>query len=123
MSKNLQMTVLLDFYGQLLTPKQRDVMELYYYEDLSLAEIAEHENITRQGVHDFIKRSEILLTEFEQKLMLADRFSKLNQSLDEIKSISEDISSAASSVSVRNRKIYDNSCKISEIVDDIKKFI
>ena len=123
MSKNLQMTVLLDFYGQLLTPKQRDVMELYYYEDLSLAEIAEHENITRQGVHDFIKRSEILLTELEQKLMLADRFSKLNQSLDEIKSISEDISSAASSVSVRNRKIYDNSCKISEIVDDIKKFI
>ena len=95
MSKNLQMTVLLDFYGQLLTPKQRDVMELYYYEDLSLAEIAEHENITRQGVHDFIKRSEILLTEFEQKLMLADRFSRLNQSLDEIKSISEDISSAA----------------------------
>lgn len=123
MSKNLQMTVLLDFYGQLLTPKQRDVMELYYYEDLSLAEIAEHENITRQGVHDFIKRSEILLTEFEQKLMLADRFSRLNQSLDEIKSISEDISSAAVSVSAKNRKIYDNSCKISEIVDDIKKFI
>ncbi|MGN0605615.1 MAG: putative DNA-binding protein [Oscillospiraceae bacterium] len=123
MSKNLQMTVLLDFYGQLLTPKQRDVMELYYYEDLSLAEIAEHENITRQGVHDFIKRSEILLTEFEQKLMLADRFSRLNQSLDEIKSISEDISSAAASVSAKNRKIYDNSCKISEIVDDIKKFI
>ena len=123
MSKNLQMTVLLDFYGQLLTPKQRDVMELYYYEDLSLAEIAEHENITRQGVHDFIKRSETLLTEFEQKLMLADRFSRLNQSLDEIKSISEDISSAAASVSARNRKIYDNSCKISEIVDDIKKFI
>lgn len=123
MSKNLQMTVLLDFYGQLLTPKQRDVMELYYYEDLSLAEIAEHENITRQGVHDFIKRSETLLTEFEQKLMLADRFSRLNQSLDEIKSISEDISSAAVSVSAKNRKIYDNSCKISEIVDDIKKFI
>lgn len=120
MSKNLQMTVLLDFYGQLLTPKQRDVMELYYYEDLSLAEIAEHENITRQGVHDFIKRSETLLTEFEQKLLLAEKFSKLNQSLDEIKSISEDISSASA---LKNRKIYDSSCKITEIVSSIKKFI
>ena len=91
MSKNLEMSLLLDFYGQMLTPKQRDVMELYYYEDLSLAEIAEHENITRQGVHDFIKRSEQILSDLENKLMLAEKFSRLSSSLAEISSIADRI--------------------------------
>ena len=58
MSKNLDYVLLLDFYSELLTDKQKDIMELYYYEDLSLSEIADHEKITRQGVHDTIKRSE-----------------------------------------------------------------
>lgn len=120
MSKNLRMTVLLDFYGQMLTPKQRDIMELYYFEDLSLAEIAEQENITRQGVHDFIRRSENQLTDLEQKLLLADKFSKLNQSLDEIKMLSDEIYSMTAS---DNNKISRSSRKISEIADDIKKYI
>ena len=57
MAKNLEISFLLDFYGDMLTDKQRDVVELYYNEDLSLAEIAAHSGITRQGVRDSIKRA------------------------------------------------------------------
>ena len=54
--KNLKVALLLDYYSAMLTDKQRDLIDLYYNEDLSLAEIAEHESITRQGVRDGIKR-------------------------------------------------------------------
>ena len=63
MAKNLEITVLYDFYGDLLTEKQQEVIELYYNEDLSLAEIASLSGITRQGVRDSIKRAEGQLTE------------------------------------------------------------
>ena len=58
MAKNLEISLLFDFYGDMLTEKQRDVVELYYNDDLSLSEIAENEGITRQGVRDSIKRAE-----------------------------------------------------------------
>lgn len=70
MAKNLDYAMLLDFYGDLLTEKQRDIMQLYYYEDLSLSEIAENENISRQGVHDAIKHAEQYLDDFEEKMGL-----------------------------------------------------
>ncbi|MCQ2464045.1 MAG: DNA-binding protein [Oscillospiraceae bacterium] len=70
MAKNLDYAMLLDFYGDLLTEKQRDIMQLYYFEDLSLSEIAENENISRQGVHDAIKHAEQYLDEFEEKIGL-----------------------------------------------------
>ena len=56
--KDLNIALLFDFYGEMLTEKQKDVIDLYYNEDLSLAEIAEHEGISRQGVRDNIKRGE-----------------------------------------------------------------
>ena len=68
MAKNLKYSVMLDVYGAMLTDKQRDMMELYYDEDLSLAEIAEHEGISRQGVRDSIKRGEEAMEELEEKL-------------------------------------------------------
>ena len=61
MSKDLNVSVLLDFYGQLLTQKQNDALDLYYNQDLSLSEIAAHMGITRQGVRDNIKRGETQL--------------------------------------------------------------
>lgn len=84
MSKNLEISVLLDFYGTMLTDKQRDVVELYYNEDLSLAEIAAHSGITRQGVRDSIKRAEAQLLEYEERLGLAARFRSIQAALDEI---------------------------------------
>jgi len=84
MAKDLGVSLLLDFYGDMLTDKQRDVVKLYYNEDLSLAEIAEHSGITRQGVRDSIKRAEVQLREYEDCLGLARRFGDIAQGLERI---------------------------------------
>lgn len=91
MAKNLQISVLLDFYGEMLTEKQREVVELYYNEDLSLAEIAEHSGITRQGVRDSIKRAETILLDFEARLGLSRKFRAIQNGLDAIIQCAKDI--------------------------------
>ncbi len=82
--KNLNISVLLDFYGEMLTEKQREVVELYYNQDLSLAEIALHSGISRQGVRDSIKRAEGQLLEYEERLGLSRRFKDINKGLERI---------------------------------------
>lgn len=84
MAKDLSISMLYDFYGDLLTEKQQEVIELYYNEDLSLSEIASHSGITRQGVRDSIKRAEFQLSEFEEQLGLASRFEQIKDMLDDI---------------------------------------
>lgn len=69
-----EITVLLDFYGQLLTQRQYDIMDLHYNSDLSLGEIAENLNISRQGVHDSIRKARLALADYEKRLGLAQRF-------------------------------------------------
>ncbi len=81
MSKNMEISFLLDFYGDMLTEKQRSMVDYYYNEDLSLAEIAENEGITRQGVRDSIKRAEAQLLEMEERLALAARFRRMQEEL------------------------------------------
>ena len=68
-------TMLFDFYGELLTDKQREYFDLHYNEDLSLAEIAESEGISRQGVWDIIRRAEEGLRRYEEKTGLVERFA------------------------------------------------
>lgn len=88
MEKFAQIGMLLEIYGGLLTHRQRDVMDLYYNYDLSLSEIAEQFDISRQGVHDLIKRSEQILLKADNSigvLKLRDRI------LDEIRDIEQDI--------------------------------
>jgi Uncharacterized protein conserved in bacteria len=84
MAKDLRITFLLDFYGDMLTDKQREVVEAYYNEDLSLAEIASEKGITRQGVRDAIKRAEQQLIEMEERLGLAKRFRQVQEALTTI---------------------------------------
>ena len=91
MAKNLEMSFLLDFYGPMLTDKQRDVVELYYNEDLYLAEIAQHSGITRQGVRDSIKRAEAQMLECEERLGLARRFREISGQLEQIVDLAKDI--------------------------------
>ncbi len=87
--KDLHMALLYDYYGDLLTEKQKDVIDLYYNEDLSLAEIAEHSGITRQGVHDSIRRAEQVMREFEDKLGLVRKSVRLSKIADELDNMLE----------------------------------
>ena len=77
----LMRSMLLDFYGELLTDKQRECFDLHYNEDLSLAEIAEQLGISRQGVWDNIRRAEASLSSSEEKTGLIRRFSATRRSL------------------------------------------
>ncbi len=85
MSKNLKISELLDYYGLLLTDKQREAVEYYYNDDLSLGEIAENLNISRQGVRDSIKRAEAVMTEAEDKLGLVMKDKQIREGLAELR--------------------------------------
>ena len=83
-NQTYRMSMLYDFYGELLTPRQREFFDLYYNEDLSLAEIAENHGITRQGVRDVIVRAENTMQEVEDKTGIIKRFQAQRPLLDEI---------------------------------------
>ena len=74
-----RMALLYDFYGDMLTDRQKEFYDLYYNEDLSLAEIAENYGITRQGVRDVIVRAEAVLTELEDKTGIVRRFLRMKE--------------------------------------------
>ena len=80
----VEMSLLLDYYGELLTEKQRTCFDLYYNQDLSLGEIAQEAGISRQGVHDFLARAEQALEELEEKLGCVARARRQQQALDKI---------------------------------------
>ena len=80
----LERCMLLDFYGELLTDKQRESCDLHFNEDLSLGEIAEQLGISRQGVWDNIRRAESTLQEIENKTGLIRRFSKTREKLESV---------------------------------------
>jgi len=89
MEKLAKRALLADFYGPLLTEKQRNVWDLHYQQDLSLAEIAEVEHISRQAIYDLIKRTERILAEYEEKLRLVQRFWAEREKLMEVKTLSQ----------------------------------
>lgn len=84
MEKNIEVSLLFDFYGELLKPSGKQAVDLYYNSDLSLAEIAAQTGITRQGVRDSIKRCEQQLFEYEKKLGMFKRFGELENGLETI---------------------------------------
>ncbi|MCH6267113.1 putative DNA-binding protein [Neobacillus citreus] len=79
LEKTTRMNYLYDFYHSLLTPKQQSYMSLYYLEDYSLGEIAEEYEVSRQAVYDNIKRTEAMLEEYEEKLLLFQKFQERNR--------------------------------------------
>ena len=84
MDKNIKMSILCQIYGRLLTEKQYQVLDDYYNNDLSLSEIAENLNITRQAVRDNIKKGENKLFELEEKLSFMDRMLKQDKKIQQI---------------------------------------
>lgn len=84
MAKDLKIALLLDFYAEMLTEKQRQVVDYYYNEDLSLSEIADHCCITRQGVRDSIKRAEQQLLFYEETLHIAEKFKFVQEKIQKI---------------------------------------
>ena len=84
MDECTEIAMLLDFYGQLLTPRQYEILDLHYNSDFSLGEIAGQLNISRQGVYDGVKKGKEALRQFEQKLGLVKRFSKHEQTLHRV---------------------------------------
>ena len=84
MAKDLEMGYLLDFYGEVLTEKQREMLRQYYNDDLSLSEIGENFGITRQGARDAIKHGENALKELEEKVGFAARYRRVQQKLEEL---------------------------------------
>jgi len=84
MEKRFEISLLFDFYGELLTEKQKDIMDLYFNNDLSLSEIAEINNTSRQATHDTIKTCEKALLVYEEKLKLLSKDYKLKETLKKI---------------------------------------
>ena len=89
--KNLKIGYLLDFYGDILPDRKREVLDFYYNDDLSLAEIAEDIGISRQGVRDIIKKAEDQLLFYEEKLGLAARFTAAQKSAEELVSLTREL--------------------------------
>lgn len=88
MEKIVEQGLLYDFYGELLTPHQQKIYEAAVYDDLSLSEIAQEEGISRQGVHDLLKRCDRILQEYEEKLKLLHKFSVAKERIAAILSLS-----------------------------------
>ena len=86
-----QASLLYDFYGQLLSRRQKEVMELYHEENLSLSEIAAEFDISRQGVHDALKNAEKSLKSYEEKLGLVAKFQKSSEAVKEIDGIIDNV--------------------------------
>ena len=111
-NQTYRMSMLYDFYGDLLTDRQKEFYDLYYNEDLSLAEIAENYGISRQGVRDVIVRAEAALTEIEDKTHLIRRFHEMHAQLDEINETMDRLQA------INNRDYMDR--ELDFIVSDVK---
>ncbi len=90
MEKKLMQTYLYDFYGDLLNEHQRSIYEDFVLNDFSLSEIAEMKGISRQGVHDLIKRCDRTLKGYEEKLHLLERFLKMREQILRIRMLTEE---------------------------------
>ena len=109
MDKHIELSILVEIYGKLLTQKQQDVLNDYYNKDLSLSEIAENNNISRQGVRDLIKKGESKLFEYEEKLNIMKKMQQTDETIQDIL--------------IKLSKIRENSSdkKIEKILNEVQK--
>lgn len=115
MDRIYEQTMLFDFYGELLTEHQRSVYTDVVYNDLSLGEIAEERHITRQGVHDMIRRCDRILQGYEDKLHLVERFAKARKTIAEM----ERLASAAEEDACKEESLRDIRRLCHELLDEL----
>lgn len=121
MPKNLEMSYLLDFYGDVLTEKQRDMMQQYFHMDLSLSEIADNFGITRQGVRDAVKRGENVMTDLEEKVGFALKYKVLMDGIEKIKASAQNIVFINSSSYNTNDEVSKSAREIVQIIERISE--
>lgn len=111
-----RMALLFDFYGEMLTPRQKEFYDLYYNEDLSLSEIAENYDMSRQGVRDAIVRAEAALEELEEKTGIVKRFQEQKRRLEEIESLAQAARDAGADPTVNDylRRIQELAAKLKQ---------
>lgn len=114
------MSMLFDFYGELLTDKQKELFDLYYNEDLSLSEIAEHAEITRQGVRDAIVRAETILRETEDQLKLVKKYAGQENKLQQVKQAAMYINTVNATVT-RNAEIAAQCAILLKLCDELTR--
>lgn len=105
MDEILKQSLLYDFYGELLTNHQKEIYEQFIVEDLSLSEIAKDAGISRQGVHDLIKRCNKILEEYEAKLHLVEKFLSIKDKVHQINGLLENTKADESQLIQEIRKI------------------
>ncbi len=110
--KDMHISLLLDFYGDILSERKRELTGLYYNDDLSLGEIAEISGISRQGVRDAVKKSEAELLDLENKLGLAGRYEELRT---QIANISSELRSIELDDSDKNAKLIAIAEELSQL--------
>lgn len=90
MEKIVEQGILYDFYGELLTDHQKKIYEEVVFNDLSISEIAKEQGISRQGVHDLIRRCDKILAEYEGKLQLVHKFNQSKKMVEQIRQLSKE---------------------------------
>lgn len=105
MEKIVERNQLFDFYGELLTEHQKEIYRDAIYEDMSLSELSEQYGVTRQGIHDLMKRCDKTLAEYEQKLHLIEKFLSIKEIVSEIEA--------------ENKKEQPNRAKIQEMAESV----
>ena len=114
-----RMAMLYDFYGDLLTPRQKEFYDLYYNDDLSLAEIAENYDITRQGVRDIVVRAEKALEEIEEKTGLIRRYHRTRATTAALRQLSEEFRALNRSRLGYNSELEALCQRLDEAIEDL----
>lgn len=92
MDEILKQTLLYDFYGELLTAHQKEIYEEVVLDDCSLSEVAESRGISRQGVHDLVRRCQKMLEGYEEKLKLVEKFCSIKEKVEKIEKLTQEVS-------------------------------
>lgn len=112
LDKNLEISLLFDFYGQMLSPTQQEAVSLYYNDDLSLKETADIIGMSRQGVRDALTRAKNSLYAFEENLKLCERFSKTQSGLEDIIKTAKEIYECSSDDKIKS--LSDKICQTAQ---------